>query len=271
MAAGTTVQVAASNVTIAGFTITRLGNNPTDWNNPALNSAGIAIHGRCFTGMLVRDNIITGNRTAIDVNNSSGHTIRNNVITDNRTGLVFRNQTDNLTVIENEITNNWTVGILFLDASGGTNSPVQTALNCTFSKDNISGNWYGQVVDRQTGGSLPAPGANLKNFERQLVRARLRRSFRRPTAPSRAMRLRFRWRSGHRCPARWPTGYPRPCLGEHRLHTVVQRRFLSLQLLPAGHDFNANIANPGRDSHHGFYGDGRWRLRHATARQLRSK
>ena len=41
---------------------------------------------------------------------------------------------------------------------------MQTALNCTFSNNNISGNWYGQIVDRQTGGSLPLPGANLKNF-----------------------------------------------------------------------------------------------------------
>ena len=31
---GTTMQVSASNVTIAGFTITRLGNNTADWNNP---------------------------------------------------------------------------------------------------------------------------------------------------------------------------------------------------------------------------------------------
>ena len=55
--------------------------------------------------------------------------------------------------------------MLFLDASGGTNSPVQPALNSTFSNNNISGNWYGQIVDRQAGGSLPAPGTtNLKNF-----------------------------------------------------------------------------------------------------------
>src|SRR5581483_4171217 len=44
--------------------------------------------------------------------------------------------------------------------------PVQTAANCTFSNNDISGNWYGQIVDRQTGGSLPAPGANVKNFSR---------------------------------------------------------------------------------------------------------
>jgi LPXTG-site transpeptidase (sortase) family protein len=158
-----TVRVAANSVTIAGFTITRLGNNVTDWNNPGLNSTGIGIQG-ALTGMVVHDNILTGNRTGIDINNSSGHTVRNNLITDNRTGMILRNQTNNLTVTENRITDNWTVGIVFLDASGGTNNPLQTALNCSFSNNNISGNWYGQVVDRQTGGSLPLPGSNLKNF-----------------------------------------------------------------------------------------------------------
>ena len=160
-----TVRVGASNVTVAGFTITRLGNNTTDWNDSGLNSAGIAVIGTSITGMNIHDNILTGNRTGIDINNSSGHTIQNNAITDNRTGLLFRNTTDNMTVTGNEITDNWTVGILFLDASGGTNVPVQSALNSTFSQNNLSGNWYGQVVERQTGGSLPAPGTtNLKNF-----------------------------------------------------------------------------------------------------------
>ncbi len=162
---GATVVVGANNATIAGFTITRLGNNTTDWNNPGLNSTGIAVQGLSITGTLVRDNIITGNRTGIDINNSNGHTVRNNVIDFNRTGLIYRNQTDNQTVVENFITNNWTVGILFLDASGGTNSPVQTALGSTFRNNSISGNWYGQIVERQTGGSLPLPGTtNLKDF-----------------------------------------------------------------------------------------------------------
>lgn len=159
-----TVRIAASNVEVAGLTITRLGNNPADWNNSALKLAGIAIQGQSITGAVIRDNVITGNRTAIDVNNSNGHTIRNNDITDNRTGLFFRNQTDNLTVVENNITNNWTVGILFLDASGGDNSPIQQALGSTFTNNNISGNWFGGVVDRQAGGTLPAPGTNLKDF-----------------------------------------------------------------------------------------------------------
>ena len=162
---GSTVSIAANNVEISGFTITRDGNNTTDWNDPNLNAAGIAIQGTTITGASIHDNIFMGNRTGIDINSSSGHTIHNNVITDNRTGLIFRNQTDNITFVENEVTDNWTVGILFLDASGGTNSPLQTALNSTFFNNNISGNWYGQIVDRQSGGSIPTPGTtNLKNF-----------------------------------------------------------------------------------------------------------
>jgi parallel beta-helix repeat protein len=159
-----TVRAAANNVTIAGFTITRLGNNTTDWNNPALNSVGIAVQGQAITGMLVRDNILTGNRSGIDVNDSSGHTIRNNVIDFNRTGIIYGNRTDNQTVVENFITNNWTVGVLFLDRSN-SGTPPQQALHSTFSNNSISANWYGQIVDRQSGGSLPAPATtNYKNF-----------------------------------------------------------------------------------------------------------
>lgn len=150
---------------MSGFTITRAGNNTTDWNDPNLNSAGIAIQGLALTGTVIHDNIITGMRSAIDINNSNGHTVRNNVIDNNHTGMIIRNQTDNLGVTENFITNNRTVGVLFLDASGGTNSPVQQALNSSFTNNSISGNWYGEIVDRQAGGSLPAPGTtNLKNF-----------------------------------------------------------------------------------------------------------
>jgi|GEM_PF-2594243 len=162
---GSTVSVIANNVEIYGFTITREGNNPTDWNNAGLNSGGVTVQGLSITGLNLHNNTITGNRTGVDINNSNGHTITNNTITSNRTGLIFRNQTDNMAVVENNINDNFTVGVLFLDASGGTNTPVQTALNSTFSNNNLSGNWYGQIVDRQSGGSLPAPGTtNLKNF-----------------------------------------------------------------------------------------------------------
>ena len=159
---GATFQFASDGVVLDGFTITRQGNNTTDWNNPGLNSAGVAIQGR--TSGTVRNCVIIGNRTGIDINNSTGISVHNNVIDDNRTGLIFRNVTDNCAVFENSISNNWTVGVLFLDASGGTNVPPQTAAGAVFSGNAIAGNWYGQIVDRQTGGSLPLPGANLKNF-----------------------------------------------------------------------------------------------------------
>ncbi|MFZ1704188.1 MAG: right-handed parallel beta-helix repeat-containing protein [Saprospiraceae bacterium] len=156
--------VAASGVTIEGFTITREGNNLIDWNNPGLNSAGIAIQGQTVDAT-VQNNIIIGNRTGIDINNSNDNNILNNQIDFNRTGMILRNQTDNTTMTGNFVTDNWTAGILFLDASGGTNVPVQTALNSNFNNNNISGNWYGDIVDRQSGGSLPAAGTNIKNFE----------------------------------------------------------------------------------------------------------
>jgi hypothetical protein len=159
---GATVAVSAAGVVIDGFTVTRAGNNPTDWNL-AVNTIGVAVQSQGNTVEL-RNSKITGNRNGVDINNSNGNSIHNNIIDNNRTGMIFRNQTDNTSVVNNFITNNWTVGILFLDGSGGTNSPPQSALNSTFSNNKISGNWYGQIVDRQTGGSIPAPGTNLKNF-----------------------------------------------------------------------------------------------------------
>jgi len=158
-----TIRISAMGVVINGFTITRAGNNTTDWYNPSLNSAGLSVQGQTNTVEVMNSKFV-GNRTAIDVNNSNGNNIHNNIITNNRTGVLFRNQTDNTTFTQNEVTDNWTVGVLFLDASSGSNSPVQTALTSTFSQNKITGNWYGGVVDRQTGGSLPAPGSNLKGF-----------------------------------------------------------------------------------------------------------
>jgi hypothetical protein len=159
---GATFQIAANGVVLDGFTITRAGNTVAQWNL-ALNTAGVAIQG--LTSGEVRNCRLIGNRTAVDVNNASNIAIRNNVIDDNRTGLLFRNATNNLLVEENSIQNNWTVGVLFLDASGGSNVPPQTATNSVFRSNAIAGNWYGQIVDRQSGGSLPVPGTtNLKNF-----------------------------------------------------------------------------------------------------------
>ncbi|RYY89938.1 MAG: T9SS type A sorting domain-containing protein [Chitinophagaceae bacterium] len=161
---GTTMQISASNVILEKMTVTRMGNNPVQWNDPTLNSAGIALQGLAITNAEIRYMNITGNRTGIDINNSGLHNIHHNYIGNNRTGMIFRNQTDNVIVAYNVISDNWTVGVLFLDASGGTNSPVQQASGSTFGGNTIKDNWYGDVVDRQSGGSLPTPGTNAKNF-----------------------------------------------------------------------------------------------------------
>ena len=161
---GATIRVSSPNVVIDGFGITRAGNNVTDWNNPGLNSAGVAVQGQTVFAEVMNCNLF-GNRSGIDINNSNGNKIHNNLIDNNRTGLIFRNQTDNTTLEENFITNNWTIGLLFLDGSLGTNTPPQTAINSSFNNNNISGNWYGDIQDRQTGSSIPAPGLVMKNFE----------------------------------------------------------------------------------------------------------
>ena len=166
---GATFQFTSDGVVLDGFTITRQGNNATDWNNPALNSAGVAIQGR--TSGTVRNCIITGNRTGIDINNSTGISVHNNVIDDNRTGLIFRNVTDNCAVFENSISNNWTVGVLFLDAQRRHERlRRRRRTEPSFSGNAIAGNWYGQIVDRQSGGALPLPGREPEELQRQLAR-----------------------------------------------------------------------------------------------------
>ncbi len=77
---GATIQVAAAGVIIDGFTITRDGNNPVDWNNAGLNSAGIAIQGLTVNAE-IRNCCITGNRSGIDVNNSNGKILPMNCLT----------------------------------------------------------------------------------------------------------------------------------------------------------------------------------------------
>jgi len=160
---GATMRVSAAGVVIDGFKITREGNNVTDWNS-TLSAAGIAIQSQGNYAE-VKNSWIYGNRSGIDVNNSNDNNIHNNLIEKNHTGIIFRNQTDNTKVKNNFIQDNRTVGVLFLDGSIGTNNPVQQALNSNFNENYITGNWYGQIVDRQSGGSLPAPGTNMKNFE----------------------------------------------------------------------------------------------------------
>ena len=137
-----TLTLASSGVTVEGFTITRDGNNVTDWNLPTLKSQGV-LFGQGKTGNTLRYCKLTGNRNAVYINNAQGNTVRNNVIDFNRTGVHFNNNVTGTVVRENVITNNWTMGILFnADTASLTTSGV------TITDNTIAGNWYGQVQCR---------------------------------------------------------------------------------------------------------------------------
>jgi parallel beta-helix repeat protein len=136
-----TVRMAAVGSILEGFTLTREGNNVADWNL-ALNTTAVAIQGT--GGAIVRNNKMVGNRTGIDINDADDNQILNNVIDFNRTGMILRNSCLNNLVEENAITNNWTVGVLWLSVG----NPNNYATDCKFFNNDISGNWYTQVENR---------------------------------------------------------------------------------------------------------------------------
>ena len=151
---GSTISIIANNAIVDGFTVTRDGNNVTDWNNVSLNSGGITIQGLTITGVEIRNNTITGMRSGIDLNNTSGVTnIHHNLIDNNHTGMIMRNAVQNTSFHHNTVTNNRTLGLLFL--VGGLGEDVTGS---TFNNNVIAGNWYRQIENR----SLTV---SIKNFE----------------------------------------------------------------------------------------------------------
>jgi len=135
-----TVMINANNATVENFTITRTGNNATDWNNAALNSTGLQIQ-NSRTGCVVQNCIFTGNRNAVYLNDTRDHVIQNNIIDFNRTGLQLVNNVSGVHVLNNQITNNWTMGVLIYHQSAG--QPASTGV--LINNNNISGNWYSQI------------------------------------------------------------------------------------------------------------------------------
>jgi parallel beta-helix repeat protein len=143
-----TVRMSAAGGIVEGFTITREGNNLADWGTN-VKMAGLAI--QTIGNATARYNKFTGNRTAIDINNSNGNTIFRNILDFNRSGLLLRNACTGNAVTENVITNNWTVGVLWLAAG------TEDATGTIFFNNKIEGNWYTQIENRSlTGG--------VKNF-----------------------------------------------------------------------------------------------------------
>ncbi|WP_425618157.1 NosD domain-containing protein [Anatilimnocola sp. NA78] len=126
-----TVQLSAADVVLDGFTITRL---------LGVNENNIGVGLSSLAGIEVRNNVITGNRTAIYVNGGSSVTITGNVIDDNRTGILFADATHGThTITENAITNNRTFGVLLLPSITGWSADT------VISGNNISGNFASQL------------------------------------------------------------------------------------------------------------------------------
>lgn len=141
-----TFDINANGVLVDGFTISRDGNTVATWND-ALNTVGIAL--QTYGNAEIRNTRLEGNRTGIDINDSDGNYIHNNEIDDNRTGIILRNANLDNTITQNDITNNWTVGVLWLQTS-----VFGDATGTVISGNNISGNWYAQVENRDTNGGV---------------------------------------------------------------------------------------------------------------------
>ena len=139
-----TLFVAADNTVVKGFTITRdfTVANFYDESATGLNNQGVTF-AQGLSNSTFQNNIVTGNRNGLNVNNSQGVKILNNSITDNRTGIQFNNNFSGADVEQNYITNNWTLGILF-----GNNSPQLPSTGVVVTNNDISGNWFGGINRR---------------------------------------------------------------------------------------------------------------------------
>lgn len=149
----TTLSVAATGAVVEGFTITREGNTVADWNNAngVLNNQGVSMDANNTT---VRKLIITGNRNGLYINNRQNVLVEYCDIDNNRTGIQAVNNISGTIIRNNNITNNWTLGFLFLDIAGGQTTDIDVV------KNNITGNWYSQVEFRGANTNVLNFGAN---------------------------------------------------------------------------------------------------------------
>lgn len=137
----TTLNIGGSGAIVSNLAVTRDGNDTASW---ATNAKTIGVGFQGTSGSRTARNLyIYGNRNGIDINNAQNITIENCNIDFNRTGIILRNNDNGTVIRNNRITNNWTLGVLFLQASGTTSG-------ISVTNNNISGNWYSQVENRQT-------------------------------------------------------------------------------------------------------------------------
>jgi len=127
-----------SGATASHLMITREGNNLTDWNTNVKNQ-GVSM----ASGATLRNCLVTGNRNGVYINNARKALVEYCDIHFNRTGIQLANNTDSTIVRNNNITDNWTVGVLY----NFNNQPDFTG-NVMINRNNITGNWYSQAENR---------------------------------------------------------------------------------------------------------------------------
>ena len=103
------------------------------------NNQGLNVRGQ---GDSIISCKVIDNRNGVYINDAKNITVEGCVITGNRTGMQICNNVDGLKILNNTITGNYTLGVLF-------NLPV-IADNGVIKVNNntISGNWYGNIRSR---------------------------------------------------------------------------------------------------------------------------
>lgn len=166
-----TLTFAANNITVSNLAVTRDGNNAADWAGNVKTSGVVFNQGT--TGNILRDCLVTGNRNGVYINNAQGNTITNNIIDFNRTGIQLANNVTNTLITQNQISNNWTLGILFnFDTASLYTTSISITNNAIFGNwyaglesrwtnsriANASGNWYGTGTPVRRGSNSTEPG-----------------------------------------------------------------------------------------------------------------
>ncbi|GAB4028088.1 hypothetical protein GCM10028773_61300 [Spirosoma koreense] len=146
--------VNADDVTVKNLTVTRdYGGNQAGWN-ASQKSYGLIIENK---DRLTVDNVlVVDNRNGVYLHNTKNTVVKNSTIRANRTGFQVFGPLDNVQIINNFITGNFTHGFLFNFDQGPTSAP-----GMKISNNNISGNWYSQITFQRSSGT---PAGNVGDF-----------------------------------------------------------------------------------------------------------
>jgi len=138
--------------TLSNLTVTRDNSGDSDAWKANINVSLVSF-GQHLSADTTLDNcIITQGRNGVYLNNSNGAgnkaIITNNIIEDNRTGINFCGNCSYTIIENNEIINNWTLGIVTYN----NDTSISTALDTVrLNYNTITGNWYGQILVKDNG------------------------------------------------------------------------------------------------------------------------